>query len=155
MFLELLVEAAEDCRVQAELDLLAAHRAVLERHLDDDIETWLASETESVVVASGGEVFDAPAAQRSAYLGATEFDIYRDMVAPRIEIAADCSLAWVIAQVEARGTTVMPDGTFGPIAFQSAWIELYRQVGDAWLMTGNVSNFKSGMTPADIPDTRD
>ena len=78
--------------------------------------------------------------------------MYRDRVPPIVQVSADGSLGWVIAQVEAKGEQTAPDGTVETLEFVSAWIELYEQRGGKWFRTGNVSNFKEpgladGRTP--------
>ena len=143
-----LLAPAATCDVAvAEHELRAMHAAVIARHLDGDVDAWMATESESVIVGSRGELTTSGperAARRREYLGSTHFDVYRDMVEPVVRVSDDCSLGWVMVQVEASGAQSHGNLRM-PFAFQSAWIELYERRDGAWLGVGNVSNF------ADLP----
>jgi hypothetical protein len=131
----------------AEKELRTMHAAVIARHLDGDVDSWMASEADRVFVSSRGELTTSGperAERRREYLGSTQFDTYRDMVEPIVRVSDDCSLGWVMVQVEAsgaqkRGPVLMP------FQFQSSWIELYERHDGAWRGIGNASNF------ADLP----
>jgi hypothetical protein len=58
---------------------------------------------------------------------------------PIVSVSADGTLGWVVVQVRARG--VQGDAK-EPLAFVSAWIELYEKRKGRWVRVGNVSNFK-------------
>lgn len=127
----------------AENELRALHASVIARHLDDDVDAWMAMENESVIVGSRGALtISGPerAARRRAYLGSTHFDVYRDMVEPIVRVSDDCSLGWVMVQVEASGAQ-RQGNVLQPFEFQSSWIELYERRDGAWRGIGNVSNF--------------
>jgi hypothetical protein len=140
-----LAATAPACDVEgATRTLRAMHQAVIAHHLNDNVDAWMGMEAETLIVGSRGELgVSGPerAAQRRAYLGATSFDYYRDMTPPIVRVADDCSLGWVMVQVEASGTRRGEDGAETPIAFQSSWIELYERVEGQWRAVGNVSNF--------------
>ena len=59
-----------------------------------------------------------------------------------ITVSKDGTLGWVVVQVQARGVQTGADGKKEPIAFVSAWIELYEKRSGRWYRTGNVSNFQ-------------
>jgi hypothetical protein len=59
-----------------------------------------------------------------------------------VTVSRDGTLGWVVVQVEARGVQRTADGTREPIAFVSAWIEMYEKRGGRWFRVGNVSNFR-------------
>ncbi len=145
MFFELaLAQDAVDCRGQSEADLRAAHAAVLEHHINDDVEAWLSGEREVFMVSTAGSLFatrsEGRRARREAYLGSTDFQVYHDMVNPVVAVSDDCTMGWVIVQVEARGITTQ-SGEEQAFAFQSSWVELYRRIEGEWRAVGNVSNF--------------
>lgn len=126
--------------------LLAMHEAVLRAHLDSDIGALLAGQAGDFILVNRGELFMPTMQQRrdvlGPYLAATEFEFYRDRTAPVVKIAADGSLGWVAAEVEARGTQVTADGERQLIEFVVAWVELYERQGGEWIAIGNASSFK-------------
>ena len=66
-----------------------------------------------------------------------------DLVRPRVEVSADGTLGWVVAQVAVEGLRLDADrAVTGPFSFTSAWISMFRKIDGVWKMVGNVSNFK-------------
>lgn len=129
----------------AEAELLALHAAVIRAHLESDVDL-LPPSADGFVQANRGEV-TRPDPRKSRerfadYLGRTRFSVYRDQVPPAVRVSGDGTLGWVIVQVEARGVQRTPEGASEPLAFVSAWIELYERREGRWHMVGNVSNFK-------------
>ena len=126
--------------------LLDLHANVLRAHLEDDVEGWLAHESEEMVVASRGEIIrptsEERREQRERYLTAAQFETYRDVQPPIVTVSDDGTLGWVVCQVEGSGNYVDEAGQSVPIQFVSAWIEMYRKTEGTWQMVGNVSNFK-------------
>lgn len=141
----LLTSVAPICdAAEASRTLRGMHEAVIAHHLSENVDAWMRMEAEMLIVGSRGVVRESGPereAQRRAYLAATTFHHYRDMAPPIVRVSDDCSLGWVIAQVEASGTQRGDDGVEAPIQFQASWIELYERVGGEWRMIGNVSNF--------------
>lgn len=127
--------------------LLALHEAVLDAHRGGDVELLLADEADTTyVVASRGEVSmparDDRRARLGPYLDATEFEVYRDLRPPVVEVSDDGTLGWVVVEVEARGVQRTDDDETVPVEFVCAWIELYRKIDGRWMRVGNVSNFR-------------
>jgi TonB family protein len=126
--------------------LLALHDTRLRAHLAGDAEQVVGAEAGEFVQANRGAVARADRVARKAQLGTylkkTRFTVYRDQIPPIAKVSADGTLGWVIAQVEARGEQTGPDGTPEPLAFVSAWVELYEKRDGRWVAVGNVSNFK-------------
>lgn len=137
-------------RAAEEQKLRDLHADVLRAHVEDDVEGWLAHESDQVLVASRGELLRPTAherrAQRQRYLSAARFEVYRDLQEPVVTISEDGTLGWLVCQVEAKGTYVTENGNAVPIEFVSAWIEMYQKIDGAWRMVGNVSNFKPNPT---------
>ena len=127
-------------------ELLALHEKVMRAHRDSNVEVLLEDEAEDYVVANRGIVSRPSKAERrqrlGAYMRATKFEEYRDLIAPIVTTSADGTLGWVTVQVQARGTQTNAEGKREPIEFVSAWIELYRRQDGRWQRVGNVSNFK-------------
>jgi hypothetical protein len=127
-------------------EIRALHEKVLRAHRESDVEVLLEDESVDYVVASRGEITRPTIQQRrerlGAYLKASAFSEYRDLVEPTVSVSTDSTLGWVVVQVAARGRQKGASGEEVPIAFTSAWIELYEKRAGRWLRTGNVSNFK-------------
>lgn len=129
-------------------DLLRAlHEKVLRAHRQADAEVLLEDEAADYVVANRGEVtrptLDERRRRLRAYLGRTSFQEYRDVIEPVVTVSNDGTLAWVVVQVQARGTQMTETGHKEPVEFVSAWIELYQKKHGRWWRVGNVSNFRS------------
>jgi len=125
------------------------HARILTAHRDRDAAAWTALEADTVTVANRGEVFlsgrEERLAQRTRYLGATRFSVYRDIAPPIVRVSEDGSMAWLMANVE---VIAHPD-TAGAVDSTHtiwAWIELYERREDRWLMVGNVSNERPGLS---------
>ena len=113
--------------------------------MDRDIDALLAPQAEDFVLLNRGEISQPSREQRRAFLGpylaATTFEFYRDATPPLVKVSRDGSLGWVVAQVEARGFAVTPQGERKPVEFEVAWIELYERRGSEWVSIGNASSF--------------
>ena len=127
-------------------ELIRMHQELLQFHLNGDVESWLATESEQYVVANRGEVTHPTRKEREArikpHLNRTRFKEYRDLIPPEVRISRDGTLAWLIAQVKASGVQTTDDGKQESIEFTSAWIELFEKRDGQWIRVGNVSNFK-------------
>lgn len=128
-----------------EQQLLELHQAGLTAHLKNDVDVLLAGQADDFLLVNRGEISLPTKEQRrqflAPYLAATKFDFYRDTVAPIVKVSRDGSLAWVVASVEARGTSATPDGGHASLEFKVAWVELYERRGAEWVGIGNVSSF--------------
>jgi hypothetical protein len=126
--------------------LKALHEKVIRAHRQNSIGLLLEDESADYVVARRGEVSRPSLAERKArlgpYLQRTTFEEYRDATEPIVTVSADGTLGWVVVQVQARGEQTSADGVKQPLAFTSAWIELYKKLDGRWYRVGNVSNFK-------------
>ncbi len=125
--------------------LLELHQAGLTAHMKGDVDGLLAGQADDFILVNRGEISSPSREQRreffGPYLASTNFEFYRDTVAPVVKISRDGSLGWVIAKVAARGTSATADATSVGIEFEAAWIELYERRGDEWFAIGNVSSF--------------
>ena len=131
---------------EARAKLLALHEEVMQAHRESNVDLLLRSEAPDSISANRGEIthptLDARRARFQQYLGATRFAEYIDLVPPVVRVSSDGSLGWVMVQVRAAGVQTTQDGGSRPLAFESAWIELYERRGGDWYRLGNVSNFK-------------
>jgi hypothetical protein len=125
--------------------ILALHEKVLESHRRNDVGMLMADAAVDYILVSNGEVIYPSVEERELrfgeYFAMTTFDKYEDSIPPIVRLSADGSMAWLIARVsvEARQEVAGEDQ---PLAFVSAWIELYEKRDGKWIQTGNVSNFK-------------
>jgi ketosteroid isomerase-like protein len=90
--------------------------------------TWL-------VVANGtiaARVKPAAEEALSRYLATMDFDEVADATPPSVVVAAAGDVAWLIGHVRVRARHRQPDGSARPVAFESAFIDLYRRIGGRW-----------------------
>ena len=132
--------------LDARAKLLALHEEVMQAHRESNADLLLRAEAPDSISANRGEItqptLDARRARFQQYLGSTRFAEYVDLVPPIVRVSDDGSLGWVIVQVRGSGVQTRQDGSSQPVAFESAWIELYERRGGTWYRVGNVSNFK-------------
>jgi hypothetical protein len=118
----------------------------MQAHRESNVDLLLRAEAPDSVSANRGQItqptLDARRARFQQYLATTRFSEYVDLVPPIVRVSNDGSLGWVIVQVRAAGVQSAPDGSSQPLAFESAWIELYEHREGRWYRVGNVSNFK-------------
>lgn len=128
-----------------EAALMTLHVAGLKAHIDGSIDSLLANQSDDFVLVNLGEISTPTKQERREFLGpyleTTRFETYKDRVEPIIKISPDGTLGWVVAQIEARGTAVTPEGE-RPVEFMAAWIELYERREGKWVSVGNSSSFK-------------
>ncbi len=126
--------------------LLHLHEQVMAAHRDSNLDLLFAAEAPDYLLANRGEVsrpeLQARRQRFAAYFASTRFAEYVDVVPPVAQVSADGSLGWVVAQVRARGEQIGAGGAREPVAFESAWVELYEKRQGRWWRMGNVSNFK-------------
>ena len=132
--------------LDARAELLALHEEAMRAHRESNVDLLLRSEAPDFISANRGQItqptLDARRARLQQYLGTTRFTEYIDLVPPVARASKDGSLGWVIVQVRGAGVQTTQDGGSQPLAFESAWIELYEHRGGSWYRVGNVSNFK-------------
>jgi len=132
--------------LEARAKLLALHEEAMRAHRESNADLLLLSEAPDFISANRGQItqptLDARRARFQQYLGTTRFAEYIDLVPPVVRVSDDGSLGWVIVQVRAAGVQTTQDGGSQPLAFESAWIELYERREGSWYRVGNVSNFK-------------
>ena len=142
-----LVLAPGAAAAQASADeeaLLGLHETLIQAHVENRLDLWMALEAEEIVSVNGGTV-SFPSAEerragRAAYLRDATFSEYRDVRPPIVRISDDGSLGWLIAEVRVTGELRAPDGTARPFDDVWAWIELYERRDGEWKLVGNASN---------------
>ena len=131
---------------EARAKLLALHEDAMRAHRESNADLLLRAEAPDSISANRGQITQPSLDERRGrfqqYLRSTRFSEYIDVVPPIVRVSSDGSLGWVIVQVRAAGVQTTQDGGSQPLAFESAWIELYERREGTWYRTGNVSNFK-------------
>lgn len=126
-------------------ELLKLHNEMLDAHLTGDAERFLSSWSNDFLLVNKGTLRKvAPSDLKpgfEAYLGGIDWEYYRDRKAPVVEVSRAGDLAWLAAEVEAKGARRLDDGQTELIEFQSAWVSLFKRVDGDWVLVGNVSNF--------------
>ena len=132
--------------LEARAKLLALHEDAMRAHRESNADLLLRAEAPDSISANRGQITQPSLDERHArfqqYLRSTRFSEYIDVVPPVVRVSNDGSLGWVIVQVRAAGVQTTQDGGSQPLAFESAWIELYERRAGTWYRVGNVSNFK-------------
>jgi hypothetical protein len=127
-------------------EILDLHAALINAHLDADVEALLENQAQELHFVARGDVevrsVEQTRALLSDYLQSTVFTEYRDVQEPIVGVSADGSLGWSIVQVSVAGTRHLDDGSQREIDFTCAWLTLYQRQGDRWMRTAEVSTFK-------------
>jgi hypothetical protein len=125
--------------------ILALHEKVLEAHRRNDVDMLMEDAAVDYILVTNGEVIYPTVDERKLrfgeYFAVTTFDKYEDSIAPIVKVSADGSMAWLIARVSVEAVQDV-GGEDQPLAFISAWIELYEKRAGRWIQTGNLSNFR-------------
>jgi hypothetical protein len=97
---------------------------------------------------SEGDVFsetrDAALPGLETYLKRTSFLEYVELEPPRVEVAGDASMAWLLGHIRVRARQQQPDGTESELAFRCAWVSVYTRQDGAWAEVVNASTFHEG-----------
>jgi hypothetical protein len=136
------------CDRQPDLSALEAevrrlHAAAIAAHLDGDAAALAAPIAPEYLMVANGAVDTLNAGEveqmLGAYLAATEFSVYRDLVEPIVGISRDGSLAWVIAQVRVAGRRAGSADTTRAFDTRWAWITVYEREAGDWRRIADVS----------------
>ncbi len=131
-------------------EILALHQALIDAHLNKDVDFFVRDLSEDYMSISHGEILKPTKEEirvtYDSYLNNTEFTEYRDLCEPIIGFSQDGSIAWSIVQVKLAGKRTMDDGSERDMDSTWAWLTLYERQGDKWIRLLEVSNAKSGGT---------
>lgn len=139
--------APEDL-INEEQKLLRHHRNIMDDHLFGTTEAIKSQQADTMTMVNAGEIdmvfANNPDPMIDRIMASRDYTVYDDLVRPQVQISDDGTLAWVIAQIYAKGMRFDEHGQPTiPLEFTCAWIELYKKQDGKWKMTGIVSNFKS------------
>lgn len=129
-------------------EILALHKALIDAHLNKDVDFFVQDLSEDYMSISHGEILrptkEEIRATFGSYLNNTEFTEYRDLCEPIVGFSQDGSVAWSIVQVKVAGKRTMDDGSKRDMDSTWAWLTLYERQGDKWIRLLEVSNSKRG-----------
>jgi hypothetical protein len=123
-------------RAQDRREILRDYEAIKAAHFHRDAAAFLAPYDSGWMVVSGGSATARthasaqPALQM--YLDSISFTEITDVDPPRIEIATDGSMAWMLGHVRIRGQRRHADGASEPIGFESAFVDVWRKHAGQW-----------------------
>ena len=128
------------------MEIADFHKALLDAHLQKDVDFFVQNLSEDYLSVSGGEIMEPTVeeihSRFSNYLNNTTFTEYRDLREPIIGLSKDGSIGWSIVQVKVAGRRKLEEGGEVELDFICAWITLFERRGDRWLRMGEVSSFK-------------
>jgi hypothetical protein len=117
-------------------ELLRHYEETRSAHFRHDAAAFLASNDARWYEVSNGTVQSRTKAEAlpelQDYLDSVKFEEIADVNPPHIEIADDGSMAWVLGHVRVRGTERQQNGSERPLAFESAWVDVWQKKAGAW-----------------------
>ncbi len=137
------------CAGSVDLDReIAAIRAINERvrqaHWQADAEGFLAAHRTTWLSVANGSVDTVAKANAlprlQQYLSEMTFEEISYQAEPIVHVSTDGRSAWLIGQVMVRGSRRQEDGTSKPIAFASAWVDLYQKSGGQWQLVARAGS---------------
>jgi ketosteroid isomerase-like protein len=124
-------------------EILRDYEAIKAAHFHRDAAAFLAPYDSSWVVVSSGSVNSRTGALAQAplqaYLDSMTFTDITDVESPRIEVATDGDMAWLLGHVRIRGQRRRADGTTIPIEFESAFVDVWRKHGGRWRIVAHAN----------------
>lgn len=132
-----------------EQKLLRLHRIAMDDHWFGRTAGIRSVRSDSMVILSDGDVYTMTGEEFDAALDrimkSRDYTVYDDLIRPIVTISEDGTLGWVIAHISAEGIRFDSSGVpNAPLAFVTAWVELYEKAQGQWRLTGNVANFRPG-----------
>ncbi len=131
-----------------EQKLMRHHRTIIDGHFFGTPAIIKMQQSDTMTIVGDGEVSilvgDQTGTMIEQILASRDYTVYDDLIRPIINISDDGTLAWVIAQIFAKGNKYGENSNPGlPFEFTCSWIELYGKENNYWKMNGIVSNFKA------------
>lgn len=132
--------------------LLGFYEAQRQAHFEGDAEKFFAAVDTGYWSINNGEVAyrrkEAAVASADAYFGSIHIDEVRDISAPRLSFSSDGRTAWLVGEVAVRGRQRDATGAEQPLAFQAAWVDLYRKTPAGWRLELRANTER--MTPGPV-----
>ncbi len=129
------------CADAAEADadrnaILSLYEAQREAHFQRDARMFLSAvDTGYLAIGSGTVRYRAreeAIRQVDGYFQQVEIEELRDVTPPRVTLSPDGRFAWLVGEVEVRGSQHDSVGSRAPIAFRAAWLDVYEKEPSGW-----------------------
>lgn len=129
------------CTDRAEVDadrnaILSLYEAQREAHFQQDARMFLSAvDTGYLAIGSGTVRYrarDEAIRQVDGYFQQVEIEELRDVTPPRVTLSPDGRFAWLVGEVEVRGSQHDSAGSRAPIAFRAAWLDVYEKEPSGW-----------------------
>lgn len=132
----LLAACADPAGTDADRDaILSLYEAQREAHFQGDARLFLSAVDTGYLAIGGGAVRyrarDEAIRQVDGYFQRVEIEELRDVTPPRVTLSPDGRFAWLIGEVEVRGSRHDSAGS-EPMAFRSAWLDVYEKDSSGW-----------------------
>jgi hypothetical protein len=125
---------------QAILDIYEAQRRA---HFQRDAHLFLAAVDTGYLTLGDGMVRYRRKSEAlnnvADYFRQTRFDVVRDLAPPRVMVAPDGRTAWLIGEVEVRGMQRGAGDVERPLAFRSAWLDVYEKGTSGWRLVARAN----------------
>lgn len=135
--------AAAEQRHLDSLELLRLHEGARRAHLDKRADQLVAAWSDDFVSVGRGGVTpgnrERGLATFQAYLDASTFQAWDDIVPPRIRISRDGQMAFVVVQKRVHLTSRTPAGAIESERTRFAWLSVYEKRDDRWQMVAIAS----------------
>lgn len=123
--------------------ILAINERVRQAHWDADATAFLAAHPAEWLTISHGSLEtstrDETLPRLQQYLDDMTFSELSFQSDPMVHVSGDGRTAWLIGSVRVRGLRRHGEGRPEPVAFTSAWVDLYRKENDRWLLVARAS----------------
>ena len=133
----LLAACAEPAEADADRNaILSLYEAQREAHFQRDARMFLSAvDTGYLAIGSGTVRYrarDEAIRQVDGYFQYVEIEELRDVTPPRVTLSPDGRFAWLIGEVEVRASRRDSAGSEVPMAFRSAWLDVYEKDSSGW-----------------------
>ncbi len=123
--------------------ILAINETIRQAHWDADATAFLAAHPDEWLTISHGSVATSTRGETlprlQQYLDDMTFSELSFQTDPIVHVSGDGRTAWLIGNVLVRGVRRYGDGSAEPVAFTSAWVDLYRKENNRWLLVARAS----------------
>jgi hypothetical protein len=121
--------------------ILGLYELTRQGHLEGDPQKFLAQYGEqwedlrdgTTIVTTRADEFD----RITRHLAETRYLAWDDVAPPRVEVSADGTMAWLLAEIRATAVQSRSDGPDREITYRCSWVQVYTQRDGRWQATVN------------------
>ncbi len=121
---------------QEKAEILRLYETTRRGHLEGDAAKLLAQYAPRWGDLRDGTVvvrtIDEELGRMTDALAGTRYLAGDDVSPPRVEVAPDGTMAWLLGEVRARAIRRRPDGSEREIAYRCAWLQVYARRDGRW-----------------------